>query len=102
MNQFNKDTIVFITNNLELASQKRKSKKTATILAFPLLGGLGIHKFYLGQIGYGILYLMFSFLLIPAIISLFEFISYTSMSNDKFDIKFNPEFSYYNQFKTTD
>jgi len=101
MDKFNQDTKVFINQNLELAKQKRKSKKTATILAFPILGSLGIHKFYLGQIGQGIMYLIFSFLLIPAIISLIEFISYLSMSTEKFDNKFNPEYSYYNQFKTT-
>lgn len=98
MDKFNNDTKVFINRNLELAKQKRKSKKTATILAFPILGSLGIHKFYLGKIGQGIMYFIFSFLLIPAIISLFEFISYLSMSTEKFDSKFNPEFSYYNQF----
>lgn len=101
MTKFNQDTEVFIIRNLEWAKQKRKSKKTATILAFPILGGLGIHKFYLGEIGQGIIYLIFSFLLIPAIISLFEFISYLSMSTEKFDNKFNAEYSYYNQFKTT-
>ncbi|MDG1729824.1 MAG: TM2 domain-containing protein [Algibacter sp.] len=101
MDKFNNETKVFINGNLELAKQKRKSKKTTTILAFPILGSLGIHKFYLGQIGQGILYFMFSFLLIPAIISLFEFISYLSMSTEKFDTKFNPEYSYYNQFRIT-
>jgi TM2 domain-containing membrane protein YozV len=101
MDKFNNDTEVFINRNLELAKQKRKSKKTATILAFPILGSLGIHKFYLGKIGQGIMYFIFSFLLIPAIISLFEFISYLSMSTEKFDTKFNPEFSYYNQFRIT-
>jgi TM2 domain-containing membrane protein YozV len=101
MDEFNNDTKLFIKGNLELAEQKRKSKKTATILAFPILGSLGVHKFYLGQIGQGIMYFIFSFLLIPAIISLFEFISYLSMSTEKFDNKFNPEYSYYNQFKTT-
>jgi len=101
MDKFNNDTKIFISGNIELAAQKRKSKKTAIILAFPILGGLGVHKFYLGQIGEGIMYLIFSFLLIPAIISLFEFISYLSMSTEKFDTKFNPEYSYYNQFKTT-
>jgi TM2 domain-containing membrane protein YozV len=101
MDKFNNDTKVFINGNLELAKQKRKSKKTATILAFPILGSLGIHKFYVGQIGQGVLYFIFSFLLIPAIISLFEFISYLSMSTEKFDTKFNPEYSYYNQFRIT-
>lgn len=34
-----------------------KSKTTATLLAF-FLGGLGAHKFYLGQTGQGILFLL--------------------------------------------
>jgi TM2 domain-containing membrane protein YozV len=101
MDEFNNETRIFINGNLELAKQKRKSKKTATILAFPILGGLGVHKFYLGKIGQGIMYFIFSLFLIPAIISFFEFISYLSMSTEKFDNKFNPEYSYYNQFKTT-
>ncbi|WP_341220567.1 TM2 domain-containing protein [Polaribacter atrinae] len=100
MDAFNENTKTFINKKLRLAKQKRKSKRTATILAFPILGGLGIHKFYLGNIGQGVLYFLFSFLLIPAIISLFEFISYLSMSVESFDIKFNPEYSYYSQFKT--
>lgn len=99
MTNFNNDAKTFIKNNLELAKQKRKSKKTATILAFPILGCIGMHKFYLGQIGKGILYLIFSFTLIPAIISLFEFISYLFMSTEKFDSEFNPEYTYYKQFE---
>ena len=101
MDKFNNDTKIFINKNLQLAEQKRKSKKIATVLAFPFLGGLGVHKFYLGQIGQGIVYLLFCFLVIPSIIALFEFISYLSMSIDKFDSKFNPEYSYYKQFKIT-
>lgn len=101
MDKLNSDIEAFITRNLELAEQKRKSKKTATLLAFPILGSLGIHKFYLGKIGQGIMYFIFSFLLIPTVISLFEFISYLSMSTEKFDTKFNQEYSYYNQFSLT-
>ena len=71
--------------------RQRKSKKIATVLAFPFLGGLGVHKFYLGQIGQGIVYLLFCFLVIPSKIN-FEFISYLSMSIDKFDSKFNPQY----------
>ena len=101
MDKFNNDTKVFINRNLEFTKEKRKSKKTATILAFPILGGLGIHKFYLGQIGQGIVYLLFCFLVIPSIIALFEFISYLSMSTEKFDSIFNQDYSYYNQFRVT-
>ena len=36
-----------------------KDKNIAAILAFPLFGGWGAHKFYLGQVGAGIVYLAF-------------------------------------------
>ena len=60
-----------------------KSKTTAGILAI-LLGGIGIHKFYLGKIGMGILYLVFSWTAIPSIVGLIEGIIYlTFHGNDK-------------------
>jgi TM2 domain-containing membrane protein YozV len=37
-----------------------------------LLGGIGIHRFYVGQTGKGLLYLVFCWTFIPAIIGLFE------------------------------
>ena len=46
-----------------------KSKTTAAILAF-LLGGVGAHRFYLGQSGLGIIYLLFFWTFIPAIVAL--------------------------------
>ena len=61
----------------------RHSKTTAGVLAI-LLGGFGIHKFYLGQIGLGILYLLFFWTAIPAIIGLIEGIRYLVMSDEDF------------------
>jgi TM2 domain-containing membrane protein YozV len=49
----------------------KKNPTIAVILAL-FLGGLGIHKFYLGQNGLGILYLLFCWTSIPAIIALIE------------------------------
>lgn len=60
-----------------------KSRYTAAALAL-LLGGVGVHKFYLGQVGLGILYLMFSWTLIPGVIAFVEFIIYLSMSDERF------------------
>ena len=50
---------------------KRKDGTTAVLLAL-FLGGLGAHKFYLGQAGLGVLYLLFCWTFIPAIVALFE------------------------------
>lgn len=65
-----------------------KNKSTAAILAF-FLGGIGIHRFYLGQGGYGVLYLLFCWTFIPAGIALIDFIIFLSMDEDKFNLKYN-------------
>ena len=48
-----------------------KSKVAAGILAI-LLGGIGVHKFYLGKVRMGILYLCFCWTGIPAVLGLIE------------------------------
>ena len=65
-----------------------KSKTTAAILAF-FLGGIGIHRFYLGQGGLGIAYLLFCWTFIPAIIAIIDFIIFLTMDEDKFNAKYN-------------
>lgn len=64
-----------------------KSKIAAALLAF-FLGGFGVHKFYLGQIGQGILYLVFFWTFIPAIIAFIEFIILLTMSDETFNQKY--------------
>ncbi len=66
----------------------KRSKVAAVLLAF-FLGGFGIHKFYLGQTGKGIIYLIFCWTGIPAIIAFIEFILYLCMSDEEFDYKYN-------------
>lgn len=63
-----------------------KSKIAAGILAI-FLGGLGIHKFYLGSIGMGILYLCFCWTGIPAVIGLIEGIIYLCSNDENFQLK---------------
>ncbi|RAK23160.1 TM2 domain-containing membrane protein YozV [Anoxybacillus vitaminiphilus] len=65
-----------------------KNKVVAGILAI-LLGGLGIHKFYLGKLGQGILYLIFAWTGIPSIIGLIEGILYLVQSDEEFNRKYN-------------
>lgn len=65
-----------------------KNKTTAALLAF-FLGGFGIHRFYLGQGGLGIAYLLFCWTLIPAFIALIDFIVFLVMDEDKFNAKYN-------------
>ena len=65
-----------------------KSKGTAAVLAL-LLGGLGVHKFYLGRSFQGLLYLFFCWTFIPAVIAFVEFIILLMMSEAEFDAKYN-------------
>ena len=63
--------------------------KTAAILICFFGGALGIHKFYLGNNLQGILYLIFSWTLIPSLISFFDFLGLCFMSDREFDARFN-------------
>ena len=63
-----------------------RSKVAAALLAL-FLGGLGIHKFYLDQVGMGIVYLLFSWTLIPAFIAFIEGIVILCQSDHDFQIK---------------
>lgn len=53
--------------------KKAVNKIVYCILAF-FLGGIGIHKFYAGRIGTGILFIIFSWTFIPAFIAFVEFV----------------------------
>lgn len=65
-----------------------KSRVTAALLAF-FLGGIGAHKFYLGKVGQGFLYLIFFWTAIPAIIAFVEFIIFLCQSDETFASKYN-------------
>lgn len=72
----------------DLPQKTRRSRFIAVLLAF-LLGDIGIHKFYLGQPGWGILYLLFAWTGIPFVIGVIEGIMYLSMSDKAFEAKFS-------------
>lgn len=60
-----------------------KSRVTAGLLAI-LVGGLGVHKFYLEKIGMGFLYLVFCWTFVPAVIALIEGIVYLTQDDKTF------------------
>ena len=64
-----------------------KSKLAAALFAL-FLGGIGIHKFYLGRIGWGIVYLLFCWTVIPAVIGFIEGILLLIMSQSDFNQKY--------------
>lgn len=67
---------------------KTKSKIAAGILGI-ILGSIGVHKFYMGKIGLGIIYVLFFWTGIPAIIGLIEGIMYLVMSDEEFSRKYS-------------
>ncbi len=70
------------------ANSPSGKNRTAAALFALLLGGLGIHKFYLGQVGMGVIYLLLSWTFIPAIIGFIEGIVLLTMSDAAFAQKY--------------
>lgn len=66
----------------------QKSRVAAAIMAL-LLGGVGIHKFYLGRVGWGVVYLIFCWTFIPALVAFVEGIIYLTMSDEAFSAKYD-------------
>jgi TM2 domain-containing membrane protein YozV len=63
------------------------SRRTAAMLAF-FLGDLGIHKFYLGQRTWGVVYLLMCWTFWPLIIGVLESLWLLSMSDADFARRF--------------
>ncbi len=57
-----------------------KNRAVAALLAI-IVGGLGIHRFYLGDIAWGVVYLLFSWTGIPSIIAWFEALYFLTRSD---------------------
>lgn len=64
-----------------------KDKMVAILLAL-FLGGLGVHKFYLGRPGWGLIYLLFCWTFIPAVVAFIEGIYYILISDTNFHLKY--------------
>jgi len=65
-----------------------KDKLVAALLAF-FLGGLGIHKFYLGQNGWGVAYLLFCWTGVPALAGFVECFLLLFSGEAQFNQRFN-------------
>ncbi len=64
------------------------SRRVAAAIFAIIFGSFGVHRFYLGQIGWGILYVLFCWTLIPAVAGLIEGILYLTMSEEDFEAKY--------------
>jgi TM2 domain-containing membrane protein YozV/ribosomal protein L40E len=78
--------IAFTSNGMQ-TTPSGKSKLAAALFAI-LLGGIGVHKFYLGRIGWGVLYIVFFWTFIPALLGIIEGIIYLTMSDEAFAAKY--------------
>ncbi len=67
-----------------------KSKGAATLLAL-FLGGVGAHRFYLGQTKVGLAMLLFCWTMIPFAIGLVDALRYVFMSDRRFAVLYEPE-----------
>lgn len=67
-----------------------KNKYIAGALGI-FLGGFGIHKFYLGKSGQGILYILFCWTGIPEVLGVIEGILYLLRSENTFNHKYNAQ-----------
>ena len=68
-------------------------KSRGVTIAFALiLGGLGVHKFYLGKILSGVLYLILSFTFLPMILAICDGMYYIIIGENKFNKKYTTQF----------
>ncbi len=78
-----------------------KNKNTAAILAF--LGGvIGLHRFYLGQIGLGVVYAFLALTGVSFLLGLLDGIIFLTMNQQVFDAKYNKRYTNYRVPADTD
>ena len=65
-----------------------KNKTTAALLAI-FVGGFGVHKFYLKKTFLGIIYLLFCWTCIPAIVACIEGVLFLLSTESEFNQKYN-------------
>lgn len=67
-----------------------RDKNVAAVFAF-FLGSFGVHKFYMGKVGQGVLYAVFAFTFIPFLVSMIDFIRLVMMTTEEFDELYNSD-----------
>jgi TM2 domain-containing membrane protein YozV len=70
------------------ANTATRSQSVATMFA-AFLGGIGIHRFYLGKTVSGVFYLLFCWTWIPSLISFFEMLVMAFTSQENWANKYN-------------
>ena len=78
--------LIIAQSQPKLQIKAEKIKLATTLLAL-FLGGIGIHKFYMGSWGWGLVYLAAFWTWIPALLALAEAIRYFTLSEEDFQAK---------------
>ncbi|MFA7624540.1 MAG: TM2 domain-containing protein, partial [Pusillimonas sp.] len=78
-------SIWLLRNHGQSIAKNASQRKIAIVLAI-FLGWLGAHRFYLGQIGWGIVYLIIFWVFVPlvVVVSLIDAIRYFFMTEEEF------------------
>ncbi len=79
-----------VTRKSGLVLAEPKSRSVAALTAF-FLGGLGTHRFYLGDAFAGIFYLIFCWTLIPSVIGMIEGVRFAVMDEHEFHLRYSGE-----------
>ncbi len=83
--------LVFVTLMIFMM-QKYKTKRRHEAGLFAILfGGLGGHKFYLGQYGRGLICVAFSWSLIPSLLGIIEGVHFLSETDEQFEEELKPK-----------
>ena len=72
---------------MPFTAARSKERVLAVVLAV-LLGAFGAHRFYLGHIGLGLLYLLFFWTFIPAIVAFVEAIVWATMNEGDWQARY--------------
>ena len=67
----------------------RGKRKGLTAVLIFLGGGIGLHKFYTGNWGWGLLYLVLCTTGIPLALSVIEFVRVLCLTPEEFDRRYN-------------
>lgn len=82
---------IVVQNSVNAGGLQRvanRQKSMAIVLAF-FLGGIGVHKFYVGENARGILYMLFCWTFIPTLLSWVDILSWVFQPQREFDMKYN-------------
>ncbi|MBR1737861.1 MAG: FTR1 family protein, partial [Firmicutes bacterium] len=75
--------LLFVTLAIFVMQKLERNKTAAGVIAI-IFGGLGMHKFYMGKYGKGIIYAAFCWTFIPSLIGVLEGIHCLSESDEEF------------------